>query len=93
MDNKRKSIFDRAVDALKGAVGKQPRKGIVNVKSVHVRKDHSTRAETVAGLVRGESVTILDTWTDGKNTWAQLGPERWAAIVYNGETLIKLSDE
>ena len=71
--------------------GKQ-REGVVIVRSLHVRKDHSTRAETMAGLVRGDKVTVLNTWTDGENTWAQLGPDRWAAIVYKGEALIDLTD-
>jgi hypothetical protein len=70
----------------------QQKSGVVIVRSLHVRKDHSTRAETVAGLVRGDKVTVLNTWSDGKNTWAQLGPDRWAAIVYNDEPLIELSN-
>jgi hypothetical protein len=69
------------------------RHGVVRVRSLHVRRDHSTRAETMAGLRRGERITILNTWTDGENTWAQLGPERWAAIEYNGEALIDLTDD
>lgn len=74
------------------AIPGQQKTGVVIVRSLHVRKDHSTRAETMAGLVRGDKVTILNTWTDGKNTWAQLGPNRWAAIVYNDEPLIELSN-
>jgi hypothetical protein len=66
------------------------RRGTVVVRSLHVRKDHSTKSETMAGLVKGNKVDIIATWSDGKNTWAQLGPERWSAIVYNGETLIQL---
>jgi hypothetical protein len=69
------------------------RHGVVRVRSLHVRRDHSRRAETMDGLKRGEQVTILNTWTDGENTWAQLGPERWAAIEYNGEALIDLLDD
>ena len=68
-----------------------PRKGTVRVKSLHIRKDHSTSSAEVGGLAFGEQLTILDTWSDGKNTWAKLGPDRWAAIVYNGETLIDLT--
>ncbi len=74
------------------AVPGQQRTGVVIVRSLHVRKDHSTKAETMAGLVRGDKVTILNTWSDGKNTWAQLGPDRWAAIIYNDEPLIELSN-
>lgn len=89
-----------------GVIGKAPgnpvvgpgpssrqRRGVVKVRSLHVRKDHSTRAETMAGLRKGEQVTILNTWTDGENTWAQIGPERWAAIEHNGEALIELVDD
>lgn len=68
------------------------RHGTVIVRSLHVRKDHSTKSETMAGLVKGNKVDILATWTDGRNTWAQLGPERWSAIEYNGETLIRLDN-
>ena len=89
-----------------GIVGKAPaktapgpgpsirqRQGVVRVRSLHVRKDHSTRAETMAGLRKGDRVAIINTWTDGENTWAQLGPERWAAIEHNGEALIDLLDD
>jgi hypothetical protein len=68
-----------------------PKKGVVAVRSLHIRKDHSTTSAEVGGLTHGEEVTIVETWTDGKNTWAKLGPDRWAAIEYNGDTLIKLS--
>ena len=74
-----------------GAAG-GARHGTVLTRSLHVRKDHSTKAETMAGLVKGDKVDITATWSDGKNSWAQLGPERWAAIVYNGETLIQLDN-
>ena len=67
------------------------KKGVVAVRSLHIRKDHSTTSAEVGGLTYGNEVTILETWSDGKNTWAKLGTDRWAAIVYNGETLIKLS--
>jgi hypothetical protein len=44
----------------------------------------------VAGLVKGDKVEIMATWTDGKDTWAQLGPDKWSAVVFNGEALIEL---
>jgi len=69
------------------------RQGIVIATSLDIRKDHSTSSESMGRLVPGDTVTILNTWTDGENTWAQLGPERWAAIIYNGEALIDLVDE
>jgi len=77
--------------AQRAAIAAAPKKGVVNVRSLHIRKDHSTTSAEVGGLTHGDEVTILDTWSDGKNTWAKLGPDQWAAIVYNGETLIKLS--
>lgn len=85
-----KAAADRAATQ-RAAVAAAPKKGVVNVRSLHVRKEHSTTSAEVGGLTHGEEVTILETWTDGKNTWAKLGPDRWAAIEYNGDTLIKLS--
>lgn len=70
----------------------QVREGVVIVRSLHVRKDHSTKSETMAGLRRGDRVKVLGTWTDGRNTWAKLGPDRWAAITYNDEPLIEIKD-
>lgn len=67
-----------------------PKKGVVTVRSLRIRADHSTASEVVAGLVNGDEVMILSTWSDGKNTWAQLD-KGWAAMVYEGETYIKLA--
>lgn len=67
--------------------------GVVMVGSLNVRRDHSMRAETMAGLRKGERVKILDTWTDGDDIWAQLGPERWVTILYDGNGFIELLDE
>lgn len=78
-------------DIPKPAAAPQPKEGVVLVASLHVRKDHSTTSETMAGLVKGEKVKILGTWTDGKNTWAQIGPDRWAAIEHNGQTMIEVA--
>lgn len=79
-----KAAMDKA-PAQKSAA---PKKGIVTVRSLRVRADHNTTAEVVAGLVNGNEVTILDTWTDGKDTWVKL-ENGWAAMVYDGETYIK----
>lgn len=65
-----------------------PRKGIVTTRSLRIRADHNTKAEVVAGLVNGDEIMVLSTWSDGKNTWAKLD-KGWAAMVYNGETYIK----
>lgn len=72
----------------KAAVATAPKKGVVTVRSLRIRADHNTSSEVVAGLVDGDEVTILSTWTDGKNTWAQLD-KGWAAMIYDGETYIK----
>ena len=72
----------------KAAVATDTKKGVVTVRSLRIRADHNTTSEVVAGLVDGNEVTILSTWTDGKNTWAQLD-KGWAAMVYDGETYIK----
>jgi hypothetical protein len=67
-----------------------PKKGVVTVRSLRIRADHNTTSEVVAGLVDGDEVSILSTWSDGKNTWAKLD-KGWAAMVYDGETYIKLA--
>ena len=72
----------------KAAAAAAPRKGVVTIKSLRIRADHNTKSEVVAGLVDGNEVSILSTWTDGKNTWAQLD-KGWAAMVYDGKTYIK----
>lgn len=66
-----------------------PKRGVVTVRSLRIRADHNTSSEVVAGLVDGDEVTILSTWSDGKDTWAKLD-EGWAAMVYDGETYIKI---
>ena len=73
----------------KAAAETAPKKGVVTVRSLRIRADHNTSSEVVAGLVDGDEVTILDTWSDGKDTWAKLD-KGWAAILYNGETYIKV---
>ena len=67
-----------------------PKQGTVMVRSLRVRKGHSKADPVVAGLVKGQKVTVLATWTDGKDTWAQLGPDQWSAVVYNGQAMIDL---
>jgi sRNA-binding protein len=82
-----KAAMERTAAARAAAA---PRKGTVTAKSLHIRKDHSTTSAEVGGLAKGEEVTVLEIWTDGKNTWAKL-QNGWAAIVYNGKTYISLS--
>src|SRR5215213_9173725 len=79
-----KAAADRA------AAAAAPKTGVVAVRSLRIRADHNTTSEVVAGLVDGDQVSILTTWSDGKNTWAKLD-KGWAAMVYDGETYIKLS--
>jgi len=88
--NAQREIAARAAAAAAAARAAQPKKGTVLARSLHIRKEHNSGAAEVGGLVKGNEVTILETWSDGKNTWARLGPDQWAAIVYNGETYIEL---
>lgn len=67
-----------------------PKKGTVMVRSLRIRADHNTSSEVVGGLVDGDEVTILSTWSDGKDTWAKLD-KGWAAMIYDGGTYIKVS--
>lgn len=76
--------------AEKAAAATAPKKGIVAVRSLRIRADHNTASEVVGGLVDGNEVTIHSTWSDGKDTWAKLD-NGWAAMVYDGETYIKLA--
>jgi hypothetical protein len=66
-----------------------PKRGVVTVRSLRIRADHRTSSEVVGGLVNGDEVTILSTWTNGRDTWAQLD-RGWAAMVYHGETYIRV---
>ncbi len=76
--------------AASGVVAGASKKGTVTARSLHIRKDHDANSAEVGGLTKGEEVTVLETWTDGKNTWAKLGPDKWAAIVFNGQTYIQI---
>ena len=76
--------------AAERAAAAAPKKGVVTIKSLRIRADHNTTSEVVAGLVNGDDVMVLSTWSDGKNTWAKLD-KGWAAMLYDGETYIKLS--
>ena len=67
--------------------------GVVLVRDLRVRRDHHLNAETVANLKKGEHFTILDTWINGEDIWAQLGPERWVEVEDKGEALINLAEE
>jgi hypothetical protein len=69
-----------------------PRHGTVLVRSLRVRSGHSKKDPVVAGLVKGQKVEIISTWTDGTDTWAQVGPDQWSAVVYKGEAMIDLDD-
>ncbi|HET6596385.1 MAG TPA: hypothetical protein VFG81_12215 [Anaerolineales bacterium] len=74
----------------KATASTAPTKGVVTIKSLRIRADHNTTSEVVAGLVDGNEVSILSTWSDGKNTWAKLD-KGWAAMVHDGKTYIKLA--
>jgi hypothetical protein len=86
-----KAALDAAAAALKAEADRaaMPKKGVVAVGSLHIRKDHSVTAEHTGGLVMGNTVSISDLWTDGKDTWVKIGPEQWVAMIYNGETYVK----
>ena len=70
------------------AIGK--RSGTVLVRSLRVRSGHGKEHSVVAGLVKGQKVEVTATWTDGKDTWAQLGPDQWSAVIYDGKAMIDL---
>ncbi len=63
---------------------------VVRARSLHVRSDHSMNADTVSTLRSGDKITVLETWSDGRDTWARIGYGQWAAITYNGQKYIEL---
>ena len=70
----------------------QQRDAIVRVRGVEARRDHSNWSEVMGSFSKGEKITIVDTWTDGENTWVNLGPERWINIEQEGEPVLDLID-
>lgn len=68
------------------------KKGVVTAHSLYIRADHDANAKAVGGLVAGNEVKIIETWTDGKNTWARIGEDQWSAMEYDGNTYIKLEE-
>jgi hypothetical protein len=68
----------------------QRRQAVVRVRGVEARRDHSIWSEVMGSFSQGERITILDTWSDGEDTWVQLGPERWVNIEQDGESVIEL---
>jgi hypothetical protein len=93
---KPKPQSDSAANALKGFASKAvvlpgaQKKGKVIVKSLRIRNDHTTKSEMVGGLVADDEVTIHETLVDGDDTWVRIGDGQWVAMIYNGETFIKL---
>jgi uncharacterized protein YlaI len=68
-------------------------RAIVLERGIPLRREPSWNSETMATLQKGEEVILLDMWMNGDDVWAQLGPERWAAVIENGEALIDLIDD
>lgn len=71
----------------------KPRHGTVLARSLRVRSGHGKEHPVVAGLVKGQKVDVMATWTDGKDTWAQLAPDQWSAVVYDGQAMIDLDED
>ncbi len=90
--------FAKTEAELKAAAAEEARllanakKGVVTAHSLYIRADHDARAKSVGGLVAGNEVKILETWTDGKNTWARIGEDQWSAMEYDGKTYIKVEE-
>jgi hypothetical protein len=68
----------------------QSRQAIVQVRGVEAHRDHNNWSEVMGAFSRGEKITIVDTWSDGENTWVKLGPERWVNLEQDGEASIEL---
>jgi hypothetical protein len=65
---------------------------IVRGRGAEARIDHSIWSEIAGAFSKGEKLSIVDTWSDGENTWVQLGPERWINLEQDGEPVLDLID-
>jgi hypothetical protein len=77
---------------VEGPNAEMRRPAVVRVRGVEARRDHSNWAEVMGAFSKGERIMILNTWSDGENTWVRLGPERWVNIEQNGEPVLDLID-
>jgi hypothetical protein len=68
------------------------RPAIVRVRGVEARREHSNWSEVMGAFSQEERITIVDTWTDGEDTWVKLGPERWVNLEQDGEPVLDLID-
>jgi hypothetical protein len=66
---------------------------LVLERGLPLLREPNPMAETMDTLHKGERISILNTWTDGEDTWLQLGPERWATIERDGEVVIELLND
>lgn len=62
-------------------------------RGVKLLREHHWSAELMGTLYKGQRIAILDTWTNGDDTWIQIGPERWARLEEDGQPLLQLLDE
>ena len=66
---------------------------VVLERGLPLRREPNPMAEIMDKLRKGGRISILNTWTDGEDTWVQLGPERWTTIEHDGEVAIELLNE
>lgn len=68
-------------------------RAVVLERGLPLLRDHNWTAETMDTLSKGQTIDIVDSWTDGEHTWVQLGPERWALIEQEGQPALDLLDQ
>jgi len=66
---------------------------VVLERGLPLLREPNPMAETMDTLHKGQKISILNTWTDGEDTWVQLGPERWATLEQDGEVVIELLND
>ncbi len=71
----------------------QRQEAVIRVRGAEARRDHSNWSEVMGEFDRGERVTILDVWSDGTDTWVQLGPERWVNVEQHGAAVFAMVDD
>jgi hypothetical protein len=67
--------------------------GIITAKNLSIYEDHSPGAKVIGGLVEGNQLNILETWTDGLSIWGKLGHGQWVPIRDKNETWVEVTGE
>lgn len=68
-------------------------RGVITSKNLPIYEDHRPDARVIGGLVEGNELNILDTWTDGNSIWGKLGHDQWVPLRDQEETWVEITGE